>query len=649
MPRNFSGMEDLSRWRIMSEGMAHDLFLLMLYLTQIKNRERVLAIFLEAINNMVDGAKFYLPFAGAEKNRELLEIATNRRSFGHIAVEPGLHVIQTELQPLIRNAVKMLAVILEKLDFEALLSDEKTRLETEAKRAEANERLLATAVEQAAEGMVITDAEGLIQYANPAFQSMSGFSLDEMIGQRAPQLLFSGKHEDSFYEAIQNKLATGQTWHGNIINRGKDSSLFEMETTISPVRDASGKIVNYIFEGRDVTREVQLEVEYRQAQKLRAIGQLAGGVAHDFNNLLQAIRGYTDLAVLGLPSKCSSHEDLNEVIKVTERAKDLVRQLMTFSRRETVEGEYVNLDKVIAEMVMMLRRILGEHVELSTTFGSGLQTIFGNPGQIAQILMNLCVNARDAMPLGGTIRVETADVHNNASFVAHHPWAKVGAFVRLTVADTGTGMSPETLEHIFEPFFTTKGVGQGTGLGLATVYGIVKQHNGLIHVESEPDRGTSFQIYFPALRHEFAASTTGTQSEPSRGGSETILLAEDDGAVRTTICRILELAGYKVITAQDGEQAMRIFNESASDIDLVLLDVVLPKLSGKIVADRIKATSPLTPLIFSSGYDFEILAAGFEPGAEMEMVRKPYDREQLLLKIREVLDAARNRKTSRSA
>jgi signal transduction histidine kinase/CheY-like chemotaxis protein len=384
--------------------------------------------------------------------------------------------------------------------------------------------------------------------------------------------------------------------------------------------------------------KANLERQLLQAQKMEAVGQLAGGIAHDFNNLLLVISGYTSMVQERQAPESEDNLDLDEVRKAADRATVLTRQLLSFSRRQTIQPLHVDLNDLIEDALRMIRRVIGEHIDFRFLPSPRLETIYVDKGQIEQVLMNLCVNARDAMNSGGTLTIQTMNAVLDESYCANHPWAKEGHYVVLDVTDTGHGMDPTTCARIFEPFFTTKELGQGTGLGLSTVYGIVRQNDGLIQVNSEPGKGTSFKIYIPSV--ELPAEPKGTALESRvTGGSETLLIAEDEESVRHLLQRILEIEGYTVLTATDGEDALRVFDAHAHEIDLAVLDVMMPKLGGRQVMDRIQAKCPRMRFLFASGYSKNALHKDFVIEEGIRLVPKPYQRAVLLRAIREVLDA----------
>jgi PAS domain S-box-containing protein len=382
-----------------------------------------------------------------------------------------------------------------------------------------------------------------------------------------------------------------------------------------------------------------LEAQLRQSQKMEAVGQLAGGVAHDFNNLLQVINGHVDLALLDMAAEAAGRDHLEQVGRAGRRATRLVAQLLAFSRRQVMAPENLDINEVIGHLLTMLRRVIGEHIRLDFAPARREATIRGDRAMLEQALLNLCVNARDAMEAGGTLTLRTEIVELEPDFAAAHPWARPGRFVRLDAADTGCGMAPEVAERVFEPFFTTKETGKGTGLGLATVYGIVQQHKGMIQVRSEPGRGTAFSLYFPRI-DEPARAEAGPAAGEVRGGSETILVAEDNDMVRELAVTLLERAGYAVVAVPDGAEAMETFRAEPDRFDLLLLDVVMPRAGGREVFADARAVRPEIPALFASGYNENALHTNFVLDAGLRLVRKPFTQPELLGGVREALDAA---------
>ena len=506
---------------------------------------------------------------------------------------------------------------------------------TERKRAEETQRRLVTAVEQAVETIVITDPAGAILYANPAFEKTTGYTCAEALGQN-PRILKSDKHDAGFYRDMWTMLAAGQVWSGRFVNRRKDGTLYEEEATISPVRDTTGRIINYVAVKRDITREVALEEQFRQAQKMESIGRLAGGVAHDFNNLLTVINGYCQMLLDRQDADHPDRDSLGEILKAGERAAGLTRQLLAFSRKQVLQPRVLDLNRLVEEMRPMLARLLAESVEVRVALRAESGTVHADPHQLEQVVMNLVVNARDAMPQGGKLLIETASVERDASYAQSHPEARAGRYVKLAVIDHGVGMDEETRRHIFEPFFTTKGAGRGTGLGLSTVQGIVAQSGGHINVYSEPGQGTTFEIYLPALA-QAAAEGEKPAAAPALGGNETVLVVEDQAEVRDYAVAALKEYGYRVIEAESGAEALRLCERDLGRIHLVLTDVVMPNMSGPELANRLEKLRPGTKVLFMSGYTDDVILQQGVLDESAEFVQKPFSPRELAVKVREVL------------
>ncbi len=512
---------------------------------------------------------------------------------------------------------------------------------TEHVSAQADLERLGAAIDQAGEVITITNREGVIEYVNPAFERVTGYPRDEAIGSTL-NILKSGQHEEAFYRGMWTTIASGRTWTGRIVNRARDGSLFHQDATISPVRDSTGTIAHYVSVNRDVSREVELEAQLRHSQKMEAIGQLAGGIAHDFNNLLQVINGYNDMAMTEINGQRNVREYLKHVREAGKRAEELVRQLLTFSRRDTPERRRIDLSTTMNGLMSMLGRLLGEHIELHVTTPDAPLIIDADEGQIEQIVTNLCVNARDAMPKGGMLRISLSHQERTKAECGRHPWVRPGPFVKLSIADTGCGMSREVAGHIFEPFFTTKEVGRGTGLGLATVYALVRRHGGAIDVETEEGAGTCFHVWFPAEEavHQRTSTRSSNGQELPPLGSGTVLLAEDDPMVRRLAVLVLSRAGYQVLVAEDGDEALRLFGENAEDIDLAVLDLVMPKRDGAAVCHALRTLRPDLPVLFCSGYSGGTLDATLEEATRIgsvSMLRKPYSASDLMWKVRDLL------------
>jgi two-component system cell cycle sensor histidine kinase/response regulator CckA len=435
------------------------------------------------------------------------------------------------------------------------------------------------------------------------------------------------------------QLASGEALTGHYRHRTKAGEVREVLEVSKPLVFAGRPAALTVVD--DVTERRRLEERLRQAQKMEAIGKLAGGVAHDFNNLLTAILGYSHLLAGALEDRPRLLGHLEEIRKAGERGAALTRQLLAFSRGQALQPRATDLNAIVRDIETLLRRLIGEDIELVTRLAANLGQILIDPGQVEQLIVNLSVNARDAMPEGGTLVLETAGVDLDALYVHRHPEARPGPYIRLAVSDTGIGMDAKTSRQIFEPFFTTKEPGKGTGLGLSTVYGIVHQNGGQIEIYSEPGRGATFKVYFPRVTGESVAPQLSAGLEHSlAAGSETILLLEDEAALRTLIRAILESGGYQVLEEESPATALALARSHAGPIDLVLTDIVMPGMSGPEIAASLSALRPNSRVLFMSGYSSSLVSQQKTLPAGAQMVEKPFSAESLLRKVRHVLDAA---------
>ncbi len=507
---------------------------------------------------------------------------------------------------------------------------------TTHRQSEEQIRLLAAALEATANAVVIMDRAGKMIWMNPAFTAITGYPANEALGKTL-EILNSGKHPPGFFENLWRTIQAGRVWRGEIINRRKDGSLYTEEQTITPVRDERGEIAYYIAIQQDITENKKLTQQLAQAQKMESVGQLAGGVAHDFNNLLSVIIGYAEMLLEDPANGDKKRKQIDEVLKAARRAASLTRQLLAFSRQQVLEPRVLNLNNCVVEIEKMLRRLIGEDVELLTTLHATLGSVKADPGQIEQVIMNLAVNARDAMPNGGKLIIETSNADLDEDYALQHPPLAAGRYILLSVTDTGMGMSQEVKGHIFEPFFTTKEVGKGTGLGLATVYGVVKQSNGYIWVYSEPGQGSAFKIYLPRI------DGTEEENRPAHAaleflqGTETILLVEDEQSVRVLTRSLLEQGGYTVLEADNGEQAIELAKQHSGLIHLLLTDVVMPGMKGPTLAEKILQIHPESKALYVSGYSGSFgTQTGLVP-AGSNFLQKPFSKVTLLKKLREAL------------
>ncbi len=505
---------------------------------------------------------------------------------------------------------------------------------TEARRAQLERERFLTALEQAGDAIVITDRQGVVQYVNPAFELTSGYTRSEAIGQR-PGLWRSGAHDRAFYSDLWSTINGGKTWRGRFVNLRKDGTRFTEEATITPVRDGTGAIVHFVAVKRDVSERLRIEAQLRQSQKMESIGRLAGGVAHDFNNLLSVILGYTTIATERLRDGDPLRTELLEVSAAAERATGLTRQLLAFSRLQAQELQVLDLNRVLVDLEKMLGRLIGEDLALELHLEPNLPTLRADRGQLEQVVLNLAVNARDAMPDGGRLELRTSRVQVAPGAEAAVP---AGDFLVLAVRDTGTGMAQAVLDHLFEPFFTTKEAGRGTGLGLSTVYGIVKQSGGAITVESALGQGSTFRVFLPVAGAE-AGPHVRTPASTAVRGTETVLVVEDDEAVRSLVARMLESFGYRVIAANGGGDALLAVEEHQGPLHLVLADVVMPQMNGREVVERLQRLRPGLPALFMSGYTNDAVALRGVLSAGVHLIHKPFNAEELARRIRAILDA----------
>jgi PAS domain S-box-containing protein len=484
--------------------------------------------------------------------------------------------------------------------------------------------------------LIDLEGEGFRIYVSPSYQAMLGYEPAELIGPLQPEIV----HPDDRNSVIEqyDQLAASGKARVTYRMRHRDGSWRWIELQATAIRQ-QGRYYG-ITVGRDVSDRKHLEAQLMQSQRLESVGRLAGGVAHDFNNLLTAIMGNTDLARDSLPAEHPARADLDEVAKSSERAAELTRQLLAFARRQIIEPHVLDLNQLILDMNKLLRRLIGAHIDLIVRTDPSLGRIRADRGQIEQIVVNLAVNARDAMPAGGTLTIETRIVQLDHDYAHRHISVSPGRYVMLAVSDTGTGMDEETQAQIFEPFFSTKAPGRGTGLGLATCYGIVKQHGGNIWPYSEPGHGSTFKIYLPEVEAPVEHFPLPAIADDLPRGAETILLAEDEPSVRMLAARVLRAQGYTVVEAENGDAALELARAwTESPLDLLLTDIVMPHMSGKMLSGHIRTLFPTSAVLFISGYtDSAIVHHGqLDPG--IVFLQKPFSPAALAHKVREVLDS----------
>ena len=504
-------------------------------------------------------------------------------------------------------------------------------------------RKLSCAVEQSADTIFITNSEGIIEYVNPAFEALTGYSREEVTG-RAQSILKSDQQAPVLYSELWKSIRSGDVRRGIVVNRKKNREVYYVDESISPIRDAEGRITHFVFNGRDYTERLRLEAQLMQAQKMDAIGRLAGGIAHDFNNLLTIITSYSELALDSVVPGSTAQSRMQEILSAAHRAADLTRQLLAFSRQQPQALRVAELNPVVRGIVKTLPRLIGEDIELIFVPGEGLGRIRLDPVQIEQILMNLAANSRDAMPQGGRCTIETSNAQLDEQYIDRkRAIIPAGRYALLTMTDTGAGIAADHLAHVFEPFYTTKPSGNGTGLGLATVYGIVKQNHGFVWAYSEPGMGTTFKIYLPCVQ-----DPPSTLDMPDQGmeialrGTETVLLVEDEEALRRAAAELLSLRGYNVLQAKDGLDALSVAKSYGSTIHLAITDVVMPHMSGGELAKELGTLRPETRVLFVSGYAGQTVLDHDVVNVENNFLQKPFTLKQLSSKIRTVLDHSHN-------
>ncbi|HKV42829.1 MAG TPA: PAS domain S-box protein, partial [Blastocatellia bacterium] len=569
------------------------------------------------------------------------DLLSSMRTFGHIGGRPDF-VSQFEVRARHKNGSwRYMEVVVKSLlhdpDVAGIVFN--ARDITERNQAEEVLHRLAAIVESSDDGIISCTLDGCITSWNAGAEKVYGYSAAEIVGRNI-SIIAPPERED--FDQLLGKVRNGQgVSRHEAVGVTSGGQRIVVSVTISPVKDTAGKVTGASAIVRDITESMKLQEQLRQSQKMEAIGRLAGGVAHDFNNLLTAINGYSDLTLMRLSQGDPLRENVMEVRKAGDRAASLTRQLLAFSRKQLLQPKVLDLNAVIGDMHKMLCRLIGEDIHLVTEPARDLARVKADPGQIEQIIVNLVINSRDAMPNGGTLTIATANVHQqNRNLRSTGPL--VADYVTFSVTDTGCGMDPDTLSNVFEPFFTTKELGKGTGLGLATVYGIVKQSGGQVQVESSPGQGACFRIFLPRVDEGPADSKTPTIRPPLPQGSETILLVEDEDMVRKLACETLRMNGYIVMEARNGGEALLMCEQLSGHIDLMLTDVVMPQMNGRQLAERLGPLHPEMKVIYMSGYTDDILLhTGL--GSKVEFIQKPFGPDGLAHKVREVLDSGNAR------
>jgi two-component system cell cycle sensor histidine kinase/response regulator CckA len=514
------------------------------------------------------------------------------------------------------------------------------------RRLRDSERRYATTLASIGDGVVATDTTGLVTFLNPVAEGLTGWSNAEAIGRPFTEVFVIINQftrlpaENPVERVIREGTVVGLANHTVLVSRdGRETAI---DDCAAPIADDGGGFSGVVLVFRDVTEKYEaeatrtrLEEELRQAHKLEAIGRLAGGIAHDFNNLLTVIKGYSEIIRDELPRVHELHPLVEDICTASTRASELTRQLLVFSRRQVLSTQPMDLNETVKGAMRLVTRLITESVEIRADYGGNLPRISADPLQVEQVVMNLAVNARDAMPGGGRLLLSTSVGSLDADRARAVGCSGPGEFCTLTVSDTGHGMDATTRSRIFEPFFTTKGVGGGTGLGLATVYGIVRQTGGFIEVDSEPGKGARFTVWFPQARVQEETRKTVTRASENEGGTETILLVEDEDGVRRLCRHILQRAGYSVVEAGDGVAALQAIARLERTPDMLLSDLVMPKMSGRVLGDILAGQCPGIRMLFMSGYSESVLG---DQAAGIELLPKPFTPPDLLRAVRRVLD-----------
>ncbi len=501
------------------------------------------------------------------------------------------------------------------------------------KRTIEEQAQLVTALEHAAESIIVTNSEGVVEYVNPAFEKITGYSRHEVIGRHI-DLLDSGKHSKTFFSTIIDTLQRGEIWQGRIVNKRSDHSLYEIEATVSPIKNNAGEITNTVSVQRDVSNEVRLERQLRQAQKMEAIGTLAGGIAHDFNNLLMGIQGNISLSLLDIEPEAPLVKNLKKIEQYVQNGVDLTKQLLGFARGGKYDISLLNLNELIKEQNLMFSRT-NKDIIFKNEADADIWSVEADRGQIEQVLMNLYLNALQAMPGGGTLTTRTTNVSIDEDQYSPY-YVKAGKYIKINIADTGIGMDEDTQQRIFDPFFTTKEMGRGTGLGLASVYGIVKNHGGFIKVFSTKGQGTQFKIYLPASGK--AVPDKKKVNEKFVQGRETILLVDDEEMILDVGRRMLKRLGYQIFIARDGQEAIEIFEQHQDKIDLIILDMIMPQMGGGETFDRIKKIQPGVKVLLSSGFSINGQASEILNRGCNGFIQKPFNLQNLSKSLRAILE-----------
>jgi PAS domain S-box-containing protein len=551
--------------------------------------------------------------------------------YGHLRISPLDHSNPAA------GIISTIADISEKKEAERRLLESEERYRELYEESKKREELYSTLLNSSADAVVVYDMEGRTRYVNDSFTRIFGWTMEEVKNRHIPYLPDSERQRAM--EIIEEIIRDGIFWSGFESKRyTKDGRVLDVRLSASRYHDHEGNPSGMLVTLADITEQKRLEEKLRQAAKMEAIGRLAGGVAHDFNNLLTAIIGYAEMLLHEIPQNAKYRHKVLQISNAAERTADLTRQLLAFSRKQILDVTVVNLNTVIGDLENLLRRLIGEDVELVTSCDFSLGCTKADRSQIEQILVNLVVNARDAMPKGGTLTIETANAELGDEYVRKYPDVTPGPYVLFAVSDTGHGMEANVLSRIFDPFFTTKEKGLGTGLGLSTVYGIVKQHQGHVAVYSEPGRGTTFKVYLPRADELSTQQSQAPDAHTLPRGNEVILLVEDEEIVRKLACDVLEMLGYCPLEASNPDEAIAACLKHEGPIHLMLTDVVLPRMDGRSLYNLLSSTKPEMKVLYMSGYTENAVVDHGVLDRGVHFLQKPFNTDSLALKVREVLD-----------
>ncbi len=518
------------------------------------------------------------------------------------------------------------------------ISGNKTTLDIKQMREQL--RVLNAAILACAHSVMILDRAGKIVFVNSALLDLTGYKQEELIGQNI-RTFRSGFHEPSFYDKIWQTILSGTAWQGEMINKRRDGTFYNEETTITPLLDATGQVTHFVAVQRDITEQKRLQEQHTQNQKMESMGRMAGGIAHDFNNILQTIIGFCEIMLMNTEAQNAQYSDLTEILNAANRAATLTRQLLAFSRNQMIELKPLQINEIIRNMANMLARLIGENIRLDLELADDPHQINADSNQLELLLTNLALNARDAMPQGGRLTIGTSNITIAKQDAILMPESSVGEFVCIAVSDTGIGMDETTAAHLFEPFFSTKR--SNTGLGLASVYGIAKQHNGWINVYSQIGQGSTFKLYLPALntqtgKNESQLTRPELTHKHAHGHGEKILLVEDEQSVRNLAAMILRANGYQVAVASNADEAMTLFAQAQNTFDLLFSDVVLPDQNGLELAKQCLAQNPGLHVLLSSGYSDVHTRWPAIRAMRLPFLAKPYPIAKLLETVSAILN-----------